>query len=505
VKYTFKTLPYEHQVKAIKKAMRQFRQGLGIGFLMEPRTGKTKATIDTLSILHLKYDVEKVLIIAPNRVLGTWVQEIHTHCPFNVQTIIWDVDGRKKVLPRDLGPYDMQMVIVNYEAFSTPGRKTASGRRSRASGRMKHRDILRKWLDDDPHAAAVVDEGHKIKNPSGKAANMIVSLRPMFRYRFLLTGTPITKAKRAHDAYMLWQWINPKRFGAWGYTAKAFKAHVGNWISSNGYPQWVGPNEDGMGDLQRGIHKDSIVVFRDDCFDLPPQDTQIIKVPLRESARHYDEMAEYMVTQLENGEIAEASIPLVVTLRLQQLTSGFVGIPKAGMTARGEEKYVTIPHRVGREKLRVLKELLEDRHVEDEEKVIIAARFKLDLDDIEKLCRSLKMPVYSIRGGMTRSASDDALKRFKRAPYAAMLIQPAAAALGIDLSTSRHMIWYSLTSSYVDFTQACDRIALSPRSTTITYLLGEGTVDELTYRDLLNDRDVSRHIMTKPRDILRRK
>jgi SNF2 family DNA or RNA helicase len=370
---------------------------------------------------------------------------------------------------------------------------------------MKHRDIIRKWLDGDQHAAAVVDEGHKIKSPSGKASNMIVSMRSMFRYRFLLTGTPITKAKRAHDAYMLWQWINPKRFDVWGSTASLFRNHVGRWISSNGFPQWVGPDEDGISDLQKGIHADSIVVFRDDCFDLPPQDTQIIDVPLKESARHYDEMAEYMVTQLENGEIAEASIPLVVTLRLQQITSGFVGIPKIGMTARGEEKYVSVPHRVGREKLRALKELLEDKFVEEEEKVVIAARFKLDLDDIEKLCRALKMPVYSIRGGMPRSASDDALKRFKRAPYAAMLIQPAAASLGIDLSTSRHMIWYSLTSSYVDFTQACDRIALSPRSTTMTFMLSRGTVDELTYHDLLNDRDVSRHIMTKPRDILRRR
>lgn len=502
MQYFFKTDPYKHQVRAIKKAMSQFRRDRGVGFLMEPRTGKTKATIDTLGILHLKYGVEKVLVIAPNRVLGTWVQEIHTHCPFNVQTIIWDVDGRKKVLPRDLGPYDMQVVVVNYEAFSTPGRRTKSGRRSRASGRMKHRDIIRKWLDGDV-AACVVDEGHKIKNPSGKAANMIVSLRPEFKYRFLLTGTPITKAKRAHDAYMLWQWINPRRFNSWGPTASLFRNHVGKWISSNGFPQWVGPIEEGISDLQKGIHADSIVVFREDCFDLPPQNREIIRVPLKESARNYDEMAEFMVTQIENGEIAEASIPLVVTLRLQQITSGFVGIPKPGMTAKGEEKYITVPRRIGREKLRALKELLEDRHVENEEKVVIAARFKLDLDDIEKLCRALKMPVYSIRGGMPRSASDDAIKRFKRAPYAAMLIQPAAASLGIDLSTSRHMIWYSLTPSYVDFTQACDRIALSPRTTTMTFMLGAGTVDELTYRDLLNDRDVSRHIMTKPRDLLR--
>ncbi len=85
-----------------------------------------------------------------------------------------------------------------------------------------------------------------------------------------------------------------------------------------------------------------------------------------------------------------------------------------------------------------------------------------------------------------------------------MIIQPQAASLGIDLSTASHMVWFSLTSSWVDYTQACDRIALSRNSTTFTYLLAQGTVDEVIYEALQSDGKVSAQILKKPSTLLRK-
>jgi SNF2 family DNA or RNA helicase len=503
MRYKFKTKPYAHQVRALKFAIRKFKNNEpGVAFLMEPRTGKTKTTIDTLACLHHMYGLRKVLIVAPNRVLGTWVQEIAAHCPLVVQTIIWDADARQDMLPKSMGPYDMQIVLVNFEAFGQPGKRLPSGRRSVASGRFKHRQKLQRWVGTD-NAAGVIDESHKIKNPSGKAANMIVSMRDLFRWRFILTGTPVTKAKRAFDIFMQWQWLNPARFDSWGPTVDTFRNHTGRWINRHGWPQWVGPKPQGMLDLQRGIHADGLVVRRHECFDLPPREDRIIRVPLKQSAKHYDEMAEEMVTQLANGKIATASIPLVVTLRLMQITSGHVGIPETRIV-RGHPKLVSVPHRVGFEKIRVLKELLQEEMLERDEKVVIAARFVHDLNAITKLCKSLHLPVWEIRGKIHRRVSDESIRDFRVHDGAgAMVIQPSAASLGIDLSTAAHMVWYSLTPSYVDWTQACDRIALSRVSTTFTYLLATGTVDELAYETLQEDGNVSRAILDKPERILR--
>jgi SNF2 family DNA or RNA helicase len=209
-------------------------------------------------------------------------------------------------------------------------------------------------------------------------------------------------------------------------------------------------------------------------------------------------MATTMVAELESGAIAEASIPLVVTLRLSQITSGFVGIQET-RTINGKAKLVSVPHRVGFEKLNALEELLKEEVIERDDKVVIAARFKPDLNAIQMICEALGIPTWSVRGGMTREATTDALRAFREHDEAgAIIVQPQAASLGIDLSTASHIVWFSLIPAWTDYTQTNDRIALSPVATTHTYLLAEGSVDEVMYQVLLEDGNVAKYIMSKP-------
>lgn len=502
--YRFKTKPYAHQVLGIKHVFRQWGQGLGAALLFDPRTGKSKTAIDSIGALHLKHGVSRVVVICPNRVMGTWVNEFLTHSPLHVQCIIWDAKGRRRALPKTVGPYDIQVVIVNFEAFSTPGKRLPSGRRSRKTGRFAVRDKLRQWMRGQP-AACIVDEGHKIKSASGKAAMAIVSMRGDFRYRLLLTGTPITKAHRAHDIYMQWQWVNPDRFKRWGPDATTFRNHVGVWTERNGFPQWLRAKPRGLEDLRAGMHKDGMVVLRDECFDLPERmPDRVIPVTLSAKTRKaYDDMAETMIAEIEEGVIAEASIPIVVMLRLQQITGGFVGLTDndAVNVATGTRRGPARTHRVGTDKLDALEDLLVEEYLERDldEKVVIAAKYVRDLDDIVRLVTKLKMPLFTIRGGLSRDMTDDQITRFrKHRGMGVMLVQPDAASLGIDLSTSSHMVWYSLTNSWVNWKQCCDRIALSNNHTTFTYLQVPGSVDQLMYEGLINDTNVAKYIMKKP-------
>jgi SNF2 family DNA or RNA helicase len=496
MKYKWRTKPYAHQVRAVKKLL---SNGFGGALLMEPRTGKTKTTIDYLSILALAGKIDRAVVIAPNRVLGVWVDEFLRHSPARVEIQVWDKDGRKRGDPRPPTPgYDLSVLVINYDAFGTPGRKTPSGRRSKATGRFKVRKQVAGWIAQKP-CAGVLDESHKIKSPSGKSANMIVSMGPMFTHRVILTGTPITKAKRAHDIYMQWKFLNPHRFEDLP-TLADFKDHYGRWTNAGGFPKWLGGKN--MAELARRMQEDGVVVKREDCFDLPPRDVQIIPVDLDASADPYDQMAEEMVAQLKSGEIAEASIPIVQTLRLAQITSGMVTID-AEHDYEGNEIKPKRVVRIGTEKLRVLEELLPDIK-ENEEKVVICARFKPDLDAISELARNMGFRVFTLRGGMKREESDAAVREFRKYDDAAVFVmQPAAGSLGIDLSTASRMIWYSLTQSWVDYTQSCDRIALSRTSTTFTYLLAKGTVDEVLYNVLQEDGDVAKAILSNPDSLLR--
>ena len=483
--YRYKTRPYQHQVKALKQLL---RQGYGGALLMEPRTGKSKVVIDWLSVLVQQRKIDRAMIICPNRVMGTWVREIHLHCPLRVHITVGDAEERARGVPARPPGYQLYLLVVNFEAFGVPGKRLASGRRSKASGRFKVRSNIWKWLDGKP-AACVVDESHKIKSPSGRAANMIVLLRDSFEYRAILTGTPQTKAKRAADVWMQWQFLNPDRFDQWP-TASEFRQYFGRWISKNGYPQWVGPRN--MKLLQRLIMEDSYIIRRDQCFDLPPREDVVRYVPLNDRTREvYQTMAEEMVVEIEEGRFAEAPIKLVQSLRLQQITSGFVTDDQGNIEV------------LGMEKAEALEELLEDLAVDKDQKVVVVAKWKHDMDTAERIAALLKLPCWSIRGGVSRADSDRALLKFRELDGAGvMVLQPSSASLGIDLSTASTMVWYSHTSSWVDFTQCCDRIALSRASTTFIHLVVEKSIDEVILNTLATDGDVGRAIMTNPLELV---
>lgn len=499
MRYKFKTTPYAHQVTALRQLI---KNGYGGELFMEPRTGKTKTAIDYGSMLATKRRIDKIVIVCPARVMDVWVQQFHLHCPLIFHTTIWDAKARKrkvgtKILgnppPPVMGAYDLHVVIVNYDAFGTPGRKTKSGRRSKTTGRFKNRQMLRNWMHStDKSTLMILDESHRIASPSSAAATMIVSMQSDARYRLILTGTPTTKAKKAHDLQMQFKFSDPTRFADLP-TADEFKNAFGRWIHDNGYPQWIGAKNQAL--LQKRIHESAVVVRREDCFDLPPRQTIIKNIPLTSSAPVYDQMAAEMVAKIiraKETHTVEATIKLVQGLRLRQITGG--------VATTDEGKLI----RVGREKLIALKNELEAT-AEHEEKIVVAGQFRADLTGIENMARrEFGLRTFVLKGGVSRDQATRDIRDFERHDGAAVfVVQPQSGSEGIDLSSSSHMVWFSLTPSWVKYTQMCDRIALSRRSTTFTYLLAENTVDQVLYDTLQTDGQMARLILEKPEVMLR--
>ena len=504
LKYKWKTKPFHHQVAAIKTLL---NNGYGGALLMEPRTGKTKVAIDWISILHLAGRVNRVLIFCPVSVMGVWEEQLAMHCPIDYNLVVWDKKGRKK---QDLPPYGrdrLDIVVLNYDAMSTAGGimydkngkvrtdKEGNIRRSRSrGGKYTMRKKLKAWQPQ----CIILDESHRIKSPAAAKSRSMHMLGPLADYRLLMTGTAVTKKKRVYDIYSQWQFLYPMRFriGREPMNFAEFKSMFCVIIQRNGYPQWVTNKNTKL--LRKLIHQDAFAITREECYDLPPRlDPEIIKVPLEESASTYDQMAEDMVAKIHTGEITEASIKLVQGLRLQQITSGIARTESTPEYPKGRLV------RIGREKLRILEDRLVD-FFEADEKVVIAAQFIADIYAIEKLCKKLRAKTYILKGGVKRHERDERRRSFQAYDGpAAFIMQPSAGSLGIDLSSSGTFIWYSLTRSYVDYTQAEDRIALNPRGTRFIYLIGEGTYDEVLYQSLQEDGEVAREVMRRPESLLR--
>jgi SNF2 family DNA or RNA helicase len=511
VKYQFKTTPYAHQVAAIEKLLSLYRKGNNNGaLLMAPRTGKTKVAIDWASILHQAGKVNRVVVVCPVSVIGVWVEEIATHCPVKHKIIVWDKDGRERV---SLPPWQVNklvFVIINYEAFQVPGAVTKRdedgnviARSRNRGGRFDMKKAFSKWR---PHMF-ILDESHRIKSPRAKKSTMIQALGKLAEFRIIMTGTVLTKKKRVFDIYGQWLFLNPDSklmmdVDGNRHNMSSFKKDYGVWTERNGYPQWLRNRNDTR--LRKRLHADSFAVTRDECFDLPKAQYQIVPVKLTgHNAELYDEMAEEMVAKIKTGEITEASIKLVQGMRLAQLTSGLA------RTVPTDERPEGRLLRVGRDKLTVLEERLFDLFEADEH-VIIGARWRGDIAAIAAMCGKMRgfgrngVPAFELHGGVDRAQRDSNRRQFNGTDGpAAFIMQPQAGSMGIDLRSASVFIWFSLTNSWVDFTQSEDRNALSPTPVTYEYMLCEGTVDEVLYDELMQDGSFAKAITDSPDRLLR--
>lgn len=522
--YRYKTTPYKHQVKALKKLI---KNRFGGALLMEPRTGKTKVLIDYAGALHVAGKVNRVLIFCPAGVMGVWEEEIPKHCSVPHRVLIWDKKNRKDTPLPAFGKDVLDFVVVNYDAASTitnwrVNRKTKEvawfikeGRRNvevpagtENSFRLRSRSVggretfKKKILAWQPQLIAL-DESHRIKSPSAKKSTLIHSLGRRTPYRVIMTGTVVTKKKRIYDVYSQWRFLNWTRFRddvGEPMNMQEFKDHFSVITERRGYPQWLRNKNEG--ELHKLIHKDAYSVLREDCFDMPELTSQIIPVHLDESGHAYDQMAEDMVARIQTGEITEASIALVQGLRLRQISNGIARTMSTPTEPKGHLRII------GSEKLDTLADRLEDL-MEAGEHVIVGAVFRPDIKRIAHLCGKRRAgypkgwPHGVIQGGVKKDERTKIIKAFNEEPGGAIFIgNPAAASEGIDLRTAAITIWYSLPRSWVDYRQFSDRNALHPGPRFEEFLLADG-IDRLLHETLMEDGDVGKRMITSPKRLLR--
>lgn len=471
--YKAKTRPYKHQRKALKKLL---NNGFGGALLMEPRTGKTKTVIDWAGIIRSLPDrsLDVVVVFAPAPILGVWEQELEVHCSVPYDVLVWDAKKRsKKVVPAPEGK--LLWVIVNYEALSAGGRITESGNESVKAGRGWVKNTLKK-LCNKHSVAIVLDESHRIKSCSSKAANALFTLGSKASYRVIMSGTPITKHNRPDDIYSQWKFLNQRRFIDVPTKIDFMRRYSYETPGSYGYAQFAGVrNED---ELRERMMKDAFTVTRNECFDLPERKIQSIPIILEDSARKaYD--------SIERCGIYNETTATHILARLVELAKITGG-------HSGEDWRV-----VGNEKIDALSLILKD-HIDTESPLVVAARYRAEIQRIQQLCEANNVPYMTIQGGSDTTAE---LSRWRETPCCrVMILQPQSGSLGIDLREADHLVWYSLVYQWTDYSQTCDRIALCERPTTITHMLAQDTVDWDIARILQEDGDVVETIMSGKND-----
>lgn len=366
--------PFAHQVEAFEK----FKDADDIALFFEMGCGKSFTTLYIAQEKFKRGEINGLLVIAPNDVHKQWYDELVNGVDKDRDGVMWQeliIDfeaqcvggrgGQKELFPFEFDN-SFKFVSVNVDTFSQPHKWEA----------------IVDWANSGNYMIAV-DEATSIKNPSSKRSQRIlyefnnvqrrgkavVSSVKKCPVRAVLTGTPVTNGPM--DLWAIIEFVHPNFFNRNYYS---FRAHYGMFTTLTvdtpagardidvllTESTWQGIKNCKTYDEARKVfgctedtymtiahqtkflgpykHADElkqllepIAMFRKltDCVDMPSIRYIERRVEMSDAQKAvYKSMKKDLLAQY-GQYTATARNKLVVNLRLQQISSGFIMGQKA--------------------------------------------------------------------------------------------------------------------------------------------------------------------------------
>ena len=471
VNYKFKTEPYQHQVTALDRSIDRKEYA----FFAEMGAGKSKMLIDTISNLYTRGEIDFALIIAPKGVYRNWTnKEIPDHFPEDVpHRIIRWVSQPNKAQKEELSSirdaFDgLTIFVMNVEAFSTVKGKTAGLWMSKNLG---------------PRGLIGIDESTTIKNHKAKRTKTLVQMARSFRYKRIMTGSPITKAPM--DIYSQAAFLGPRLLGVENYYAFQGRYAITQkrQMGAHSFQQIVGYRN--LDELTQKIDTFSYRVLKEDCLDLPPKIYTARYITLtKEQVQMYEQLRNEGFLMLEEGEMVSSPQVITLMLRLQQVMSGHL------LTDNSE--LLTFPS--GR--LDALMEVA----AETSGKMIIFSRFRHDIKEIQRALDKQHGEGWAVTyfGDTTIEARERAVKDFQDPDSKVrFFISNKTGAYGITLTAASTVVYYTNDFDLETRIQSEDRAHRIGQTSAVTYvdLIAEGTIDEKIVENLRNKIDMGAKVL----------
>lgn len=414
-------------------------------FIVTHNCGKSKVSVDVIS--NFQNTIKKVLIVCPASVIDVWTGNdsrpgqfhIHAHPDFLKNIVIHPVKNgsvEKKTKNAELARFnaerlDKQFIcVINYESA--------------------WREPFASWATDVGFEMVVLDECHRIKSPGGAASKFFAKLARTTKYRLGLSGTPLPHSPL--DAYGQYRFLDPGIFGT------SFVKFRSDYCTMGGFQnhQVVAFKNQDM--LHNKMFMVAYRVMSKDVFDLPKFQSEIRTCTLSAPERKvYFEMDTQFCSEVNNGEVIAANA-MVKLLRLQEITSGFLGgEPITGRTQLSKRK--------------LLSDVMEDFAIN--EPLVVFARFTNDLRIIKEVTEAQGRSYAELSGEINE------LSQWQSGHKDVLGVQIKSGREGVDFTRARYSIYYSLGFSLGDYEQSIKRIDRPGqiREGMYIHLLVEDTVD----------------------------
>ena len=466
--YKFKTKPYAHQLKALKKS---YNKEL-FAYFMEMGTGKSKVLIDNVSMLYDKGKINGFLLVAPKGVYKNWFDsEIPTHMVDHIdkKMVLWQANITKSQQLKLNSLFepgeDLHILIMNVDAFST-----SKGVEFAAKFLRCHRTMM------------AIDESTTIKNPDAKRSKHICSLGQYAKYKRILTGSPVTKSPL--DLYKQCEFLGEGLLDFTSYYAFRTRYAILKTMNFGSHSAKVPVGYQNLQELSDKIALFSDRVLKEDCLDLPDYTYQKRIIQLsKEQQKIYDQMKNVALAQMD-GKLMTTSTALVQLMRLQQITCGHF---------KADDGTLKI---IKNERVTALMDILE----EVEGKAIIWAHWRHDIDSIVKAIE--KVYPGSVMTYYGSTSTEDRAKAIKEIQDPNSKIRflvgtPQTGGYGITLTEAGTVVCFSNGYDLEKRLQSEDRAHRIGQKKSVTYVdfIAPKTVDEKIVKALRSKIDIASQVM----------
>ncbi|HFV2492708.1 TPA: SNF2-related protein [Streptococcus agalactiae] len=405
--------------------------------ILDMGMGKTATTLSAINELMFdRYEVSKVLVIAPLRVANTvWSDEIEQweelrHLRY--AKIVGTPKQRRAALEQDADIY-----IVNREILPWLVQQCSP---------------YFKW------DMVVIDELSSFKSWQSKRFKAFMAMRPYMKRVVGLTGTPSSNGLM--DLFAEFKVIDSgERLGRFigEYRSRYFDEGRRN---GNIVYEYI-PMDYAECQIYDKIDDITISMKAMDYLDMPEliSTKKVVHLTDKETDNYKRFKKDYVLSDLEDGEVTAANAASLSN-KLVQMANGAV---------YSDDHQVVSLHD---QKLDTLEDIIEAANGEP---VLVAYWFKHDLQRIEERLAKLK-----VQGTVLKTEQD--IREWNKGNIRVGLLHPASAGHGLNLQKGgHHLVWFGLTWSLELYQQTNARLwrqGQQAETVVIQHIVTEGTIDE---------------------------
>jgi SNF2 family DNA or RNA helicase len=458
------------------------------------KTFQTIAAIRRVDMILPEYGggAYPALIVCPNSLKRNWEREIKRWLPEANPFVIQGSAAKRRVQINEAAEADNAIIIVNIEAMKLHSRLSSYG-----STRLKRCmecetktqpgtpdlkesacEVHEKELNRIPFKVCVLDEAHRVKDPNALQTRAIWNVfhGPTVEYRWALTGTPV--ANHPGDLWSIMHAIAPETYPAKSAFIDRYARIEYNHF---GGMSIVGLKPDTKEEFFKILDPHFRRMIKADVLKQLPD-----KVFLRrdvemspKQAKAYKDIAEQLVTVLEDGTVLVANGNLAGATRLLQFASAYCEVDQGETPEDPATWLVSLTDSPKSSKIDELMSIIED---DPGKPMVIAAEHRQLIDLAAARMTDAGIPFARVTGGVSGDERDAAVQAFQDGKIDYILLTYKAGGVGLNLTRADTMVRLQRSWSLIDNNQGVDRIhrigSEVHDKVTIIDLVAAGTIEE---------------------------